>query len=207
MTNKPSKKPSVPPRPAVNRTVLVGFLVVLLFGSAVAFFAFRPAPPPTADKGTGPSTPIAAFSSGAAPVGSAVGDRIGISRFTDISGQTVVLGDGRPAALYFMATWCPSCVYGETQLRQVQSRLGRRAQLVTVDVDPVHDTPATLSAFVNRYGGAWPHVLDSSLRLVSAFGVTSLDTLILINGQGVIVSRGGPQPAGSLTSTLGSLLR
>jgi cytochrome oxidase Cu insertion factor (SCO1/SenC/PrrC family) len=139
-------------------------------------------------------------------VGSAIGDTAPVLRVHDIQGQTVGLG-GKPTVLYFMASWCSSCTYGESQLRQAQSRLGSRVNLVSIDVDPVHDTPAALAAFERQYGGEWPHVLDAGQRLVSAFGIRSLDTTLILNPGGTIVYEGGPQSGSALVQTLKGLLR
>jgi cytochrome oxidase Cu insertion factor (SCO1/SenC/PrrC family) len=139
-------------------------------------------------------------------VGAAVGDTAPLLLVSDIQGQTLSLA-GKPAVLYFMASWCSSCTYGESQLRQVQSRLGDRVNVVTVDVDPQQDTKADLSAFQSRWGGPWPHVLDMGQRLLAAFGVRSLDTTVLLNAQGTIVQVGGPEAGDALVQTLQGLLR
>ncbi len=139
-------------------------------------------------------------------VGATVGDTAPILRVRDIQGQTVALA-GKPTVLYFMASWCSSCTYGESQLRQVQSRLGSRVNLVTVDVDPQQDTAAELAAFQKQWGGPWPHVLDTGQRLVAAFGVQSLDTTVILNARGTIVHVGGAEAGGSLVQSLKGLLQ
>src|SRR5579875_149582 len=108
----------------------------------------------------------------------------------DLQGQTVTLA-GKPTVLYFMAAWCSSCTYGESQLRQVQAQLGNSVNVVSVDADPMHNSPAAVAAFASRYGGSWPHVLDEGQRLVSAFRIQALDTTIILDRQGNIVHVGG----------------
>jgi cytochrome oxidase Cu insertion factor (SCO1/SenC/PrrC family) len=138
-------------------------------------------------------------------VGHLVGDTVPISQVTDLRGGTVVLA-GKPAVVYFMAAWCSDCAYGEAQLRQVRAQLGDRVTLVSVDVDPLHDTPAAIAAFAQRYGGDWPHVLDAGQRLVVAFGVQSLDTTFVVDARGTIVNVGAPRPGADLVRTLKGLL-
>jgi thiol-disulfide isomerase/thioredoxin len=134
-------------------------------------------------------------------VGTAVGDRAPVMQVSDIGGRTLAFA-GKPTVLYFMASWCSSCAYGESQLRQVQFRFGKRVNLVSIDVDPANDTVAALEAFRQQYGGAWPHVLDRGQRLVAAFGIHSLDTMVILDGRGVIVYDGGTQPASVVDRTL-----
>jgi cytochrome oxidase Cu insertion factor (SCO1/SenC/PrrC family) len=138
-------------------------------------------------------------------VGNSPGDTAPVMRVHDIRGQTVALA-GKPTVLYFMASWCSSCTYGQSQLREVHRRLGDRVNLVTVDVDPLHDTPAALAAFDRRWGGSWPQVLDGGQRLVAAYGIRSLDTMVILNGEGTIVYDGGTRPAAALDRTLRGLL-
>jgi thiol-disulfide isomerase/thioredoxin len=139
-------------------------------------------------------------------VGAAVGDTAPILQVSDIRGRTLSL-TGKPTVLYFMASWCSSCAYGESQLRQVQSRLGGRVNVVTVDVDPQQDATADLSAFQSRWGGPWPHVLDVGQRLVAAYGVQGLDTTVVLNARGTIVHIGGPEAGASLVQSLRALVR
>lgn len=119
--------------------------------------------------------------------GSAVGDMAPAFAAKDIQGQTVTLAAGKPTLLYFVAAWCSSCAYGESQLRQVYDRYGQAVRLITVDVDPQQDTPRMVAAFAKDYGGPWPAVLDQGQRLTRLYHVTSLDSSYLVNARGVIV--------------------
>lgn len=120
-------------------------------------------------------------------VGTAVGDTAPPFSVKDIQGQTVTLAAGKPTLMYFVAAWCSSCSYGDTQLRQVYDRYGHAVRLITVDVDPQQDTPQMVATFAKNYGGPWPAVLDQGERLTQLYHVTSLDSSYLVNAQGVIV--------------------
>jgi cytochrome oxidase Cu insertion factor (SCO1/SenC/PrrC family) len=141
----------------------------------------------------------------AGSVGAAVGQAVPVQQVQDLQGRTVALA-GKPTVLYFMAAWCASCTYGESQLRHVQAVLGNRVNLVSVDVDPVTDTPEAVAAFARRYGGDWPHALDQGQRLVTAFRIRSLDTTIVLDSRGRVVYQGGPQPGAVLTRVLKDLI-
>ncbi len=121
-------------------------------------------------------------------VGTAVGDTAPTFAVQDIQGQTVTLAEGRPTILYFVAAWCSSCAYGESQLRQVYDRYGHAVRMITVDVDPQQDTPQMVATFAKNYGGPWPAVLDQGQRLTRLYHVTSLDSSYLVNPQGVIAN-------------------
>lgn len=120
-------------------------------------------------------------------VGTAVGDTAPPFSVKDIQGQTVTLAAGKPTLMYFVAAWCSSCAYGDTQLRQVYDRYGHAVRLITVDVDPQQDTPQMVAAFAKNYGGPWPAVLDQGERLTQLYHITTLDSSYLVNAQGVIV--------------------
>jgi cytochrome oxidase Cu insertion factor (SCO1/SenC/PrrC family) len=140
-------------------------------------------------------------------VGTAPGDTAPSFEIRDIQGKMVGLAQGRPTLLYFVASWCSSCAYGETQLRQVYARYGHALRLITVDVDPQQDTPAMVAAFAKDYGGPWPAVLDRHLTLTRLYQVSSLDTSFLINGKGEIVFRGSaPLPAATWEAHIQPLL-
>ncbi len=112
--------------------------------------------------------------------------------FRTIDGREVNLADlrGQPVALYFMASWCGTCV-PETQAWGQIARDGsvQGLQVFVVDVDPV-DSPEGLAGFRDRYVGAglqW--VFDADQTLTRAFGVTSLDTTVLIDSLGRVAYR------------------
>ncbi len=102
---------------------------------------------------------------------------------------TVPSPDGKPTVLLFgAATDCASCAISEQGMHQVYGQYGHRAQFVTVDVNP-GDSAADALAFARQFGGPWPHVLAQGTNLLDLYHVTSLDTMVVINGQGRLVAR------------------
>lgn len=115
-----------------------------------------------------------------------------VAAFRTIDGRDVTLTGlhGHPVALYFMASWCATCVPEAQALGQL-ARDGSvpGLQVFVVDVDPVDSTQA-LAAFRDRYvGGGLNWVFDANQTLTRAFGVASLDTTVLIDASGRVAYR------------------
>jgi peroxiredoxin len=112
--------------------------------------------------------------------------------FRTIDGRDVTLAGlrGQPVALYFMASWCGTCV-PEAQAWGQIARDGsvQGLQVFVVDVDPV-DSAQALAGFRDRYVGDGLHwVFDADQALTRAFGVASLDTTVLIDTTGRVAYR------------------
>jgi peroxiredoxin len=112
--------------------------------------------------------------------------------FRTIDGRDVTLAGLRdqPVALYFMASWCGTCV-PEAQAWGQIARDGsvQGLQVFVVDVDPV-DSAQALAGFRDRYVGDGLHwVFDADQALTRAFGVASLDTTVLIDTTGRVAYR------------------
>ncbi len=112
--------------------------------------------------------------------------------FRAIDGRDVTLADlrGHPVALYFMASWCATCV-PEAQAWGTVSREATidGLEVFVVSIDP-SDGPQALAAYRDRYVGVGPHlVADDNQVLTRAFSVTALDTTVLIDGAGRIAYR------------------
>ena len=112
--------------------------------------------------------------------------------FRTIDGRDVTLAGvrGHPVALFFMASWCATCV-PESQAWGTVSREATLdgLEVFVVSIDP-SDGPQALAAYRDRYVGVGPHlVADDNQVLTRAFSVTALDTTVLIDGAGRIAYR------------------
>ncbi|GAC1445641.1 MAG: hypothetical protein NVSMB52_07490 [Chloroflexota bacterium] len=93
---------------------------------------------------------------------------------------------GRVVLLNFWATWCKPCRIESPRLekwyRQLRDRgltvIGVNAQEGTSDVKP----------FLQRYGLAYPIVLDTNGGLMAKYNVTGLPTSVLIDDHGTVVT-------------------
>lgn len=88
------------------------------------------------------------------------------------------LDDGRPVLLNFIYTSCTAiCPVLSQTFSQVQAKLGEEAagvHMVSVSIDPEHDTPARLAEYARRHraGPQWQHYtgsLEASIALQKAF--------------------------------------
>jgi peroxiredoxin len=100
---------------------------------------------------------------------------------------------GHPVVLYFMETTCATCVQDSQQLAQVMQIANvRGATALAIDVNP-GDRPANLHAFVQTVGQPAATTLqwgiDTTGAIATAYGVQTLETMVVINAQGQIVSR------------------
>ena len=88
--------------------------------------------------------------------------------------------DGRPVVLSFIFTSCTTvCPVLSATLAQLQRRLGSardQVHLVSISIDPEHDTPERLRAHASKFGAGpeWQHyggTLAASLAAQRAFSV------------------------------------
>ena len=90
------------------------------------------------------------------------------------------MNDGRPIVLNFIFTSCGSiCPLMSSVLSQFERRLGSdggKVHLMSISIDPEHDTPARLREYAKRFhaGRQWQHytgTLDASIAAQRAFDV------------------------------------
>ncbi|MBX6773054.1 MAG: TlpA family protein disulfide reductase [Chloroflexi bacterium] len=115
-------------------------------------------------------------------------------RVTTLDGRTFQLSQarGKVVGLYFAAAWCPTCVPEAQAWTQIyQHDHARGLEVVMLDVDP-SEGPAQWADFRQRSGnGPQLWALDPGLQIAAAYGVTSLETSIIIDRQGRIAFRIG----------------
>jgi protein SCO1 len=97
-----------------------------------------------------------------------------------------VLNDGKPVVLSFIYTSCTTvCPVTSQALSELQSRLGAArdsVQLVSISIDPEHDTPERLREYAKRFGAGpgWRHYTGTpaaSRTAQQAFGVYRCDKM------------------------------
>lgn len=117
--------------------------------------------------------------------GEGVGDRVSVAA---LEGQVVLLD--------FWATWCPPCRRSIPILSELQDRYRGRIALYGVNVDDDRVSDAYMREKYEEFGGRFPTLRDARLDAQTAYGVTSLPTLILIDRAGVVrwIHRGVPDP-------------
>jgi len=170
-------------RPLVLPLVLV---LVLLGGGLMAWHVFRPTPG-GATTGVGPVAPA-------------------IDAPTVDGGRFALAAQrGKVVVLYAMAAWCTSCVPESTALGHLaQAEPAGTLTTLLVDESPQSDTPQAVRDFRTRTQGpprAW--VLDQGGAIARAYGITSLDTTVVIDRAGHVAARyTGPIDLATLQSAV-----
>jgi|DewCreStandDraft_5_1066085.scaffolds.fasta_scaffold00018_71 peroxiredoxin len=127
-----------------------------------------------------------------------------------LDGRRVSLAEwrGKPVVLYFMASWCASCVPEAQALAKVhQEYRAAGLEVLVLDVDPTM-TEQDLTNFRRFVPGAAYHwALDRGQVVTQAFQVRSLDTTIIIDRQGRIAYRDSvPTPLQTLRQAVARVL-
>jgi protein SCO1/2 len=105
------------------------------------------------------------------------------------------LDDGKPVVLDFVFTTCPAvCPVLSRTLAEVQKRAGAGVQLVSISIDPEHDTPARLKAYAKQLaaGPSWSFYtgsVEASQALQRAFDAYRGDKM---NHQALVFVRSAP---------------
>lgn len=102
---------------------------------------------------------------------------------------------GRVVLLDFWASWCGPCRRSIPALNQVHERYGDRIDMVGVNVED--GVPrSVVQAAHRRFGAEFPSVQDEGFAAQSAFGVSSIPTLVLVDAGGTVrwVDLGVPDP-------------
>jgi thiol-disulfide isomerase/thioredoxin len=117
-----------------------------------------------------------------------VGQRIDLEG-TTIDGDTFRLSRlrGKPVVLHYWATWCEPCKQDMKLLRRLQAGF-KGLQLVGVNVDVTRELA---TGFLKQNPLPWTQLYEDgaleSSRLAKAFGVQTLPTMMLIDGDGRVV--------------------
>lgn len=106
---------------------------------------------------------------------------------------------GKPAILWFMAAWCPTCVNQAEAIKQVKSDYGDKIDVLAVDLwVPQNiggqntpglnaETESDLEDFLTRHGSTeWNAALDTDTMTIN-YGITQVDSTVVIDGEGNIV--------------------
>lgn len=123
-------------------------------------------------------------------------------KLVDANGKDVLLADSldtdEPVMLNFIFTTCTTvCPVMSATFSQVQEKLGRerdKVRMVSISIDPEHDSPAQLHAYAQRFE-AGPHwsmltgTIEDSIAVQRAFNVYRGDKM---NHEPVTFIRNGP---------------
>lgn len=128
-------------------------------------------------------------------------------RLVSLDGTTVDLAAlrGRPVVLNFWASWCIPCRDEAPLLRAAQERYQPNLAFLGV---VYQDSAASAQAFVDRYGIAYPSLLDPDGRTALDYGVYGIPETYFIAADGTIRAKQiGPLDAASLERQIREALR
>lgn len=138
------------------------------------------------------------------PAGALAQDELGLPAGTaapdaqveDLDGNTVSLLDvvgGGPALIEFWASWCEQCELLQPQIDEIQERFAERINVVAVAV-AVNQSARRVRRHVDRHAPGYAFVYDANGEAVRAYQALTTSIVVLIDGEGRIVSTGvGPQ--------------
>lgn len=90
---------------------------------------------------------------------------------------------GKPVVLNFWATWCVPCQQEHRELVAAARRLEGKVNFLSV---VYQDEPAKIIAWLDRFGKAYPTVIDQGSRAAIAYGVYGVPETYVIDKNGVI---------------------
>ena len=94
---------------------------------------------------------------------------------------------GEIVVLDFMATWCGPCRASMPELVSLHEEIGDQFVMISIAVDPFHDTEKVLKDWMQTHGATWIHVRDIvAPPLIQQFGVNKIPTYFIIDGNGNI---------------------
>jgi thiol-disulfide isomerase/thioredoxin len=174
-----------------GRIVYVGHLADARLEEALR--AARTAPLPAA------AVASAAPQSAPPAVHYGVGDQLPVLTVSTLTGGTFLVGaSGKPTVVAFLSPWCESYL-AESRPRTASNCRSAREQLEARAADPqvrllgvasgLWASAEDLADYRDRYHVTIALSLDESGRLFREFRVTSVPTLLLIDGRGRIVRR------------------
>ena len=129
-------------------------------------------------------------------------------RLVSLDGATIDLAGlrGRSVVLNFWASWCIPCRDEAPLLRAAQDRY---AALDVAFLGVVYqDSAPSAQAFVDRYGIAYPSLLDPDGRTALDYGVYGIPETYFIAADGIIRAKQiGPLDAATLERQIAEALR
>lgn len=178
-------------------TVLAAALLVLVAVVALAMLAVSRTDTATDPRADAPAADGAVGGSG----------RVDQLTLTSTDGDPVVVPGEQTTVLFFMATWCASCIEGAQAMADLEETYPD-VRFVAVETSPNTSTDS-IEEFRGAAGDpSHPYVIDKGGYLLERYAVRTLDTTVVINDDGDELGRvdGTPINAGELKAFLDDTL-
>lgn len=131
-----------------------------------------------------------AATSATGPASAAVGEGEGAPvEITSVDGEALTVPSDRPTVLYFMASWCSSCIEQARAMNELEDEYADQARFIGVDV-----TPNATTAEVDRFRDLarspdHPYVIDTEQQFVEGYDIVAIDSTVVVAPDGEILGR------------------
>lgn len=100
-------------------------------------------------------------------------------------GSSLALNDlsGKIILVDLMATWCTYCITQNSILESIYDTLNGSLVILSLTIDR-SETAAMMDDYKTDKGLPWGHGLDTGASFTNYFSITSVPTLVLIDGNG-----------------------
>jgi cytochrome c biogenesis protein CcmG/thiol:disulfide interchange protein DsbE len=106
-----------------------------------------------------------------------------------LDGNAFAFPTGKPTAILFTASYCVPCLPKAEAFGRIQADAGDRIAVLAVSIDP-SDTPASFREWIDAAGNPpLAYAIDADGRLLRAFAVRALSTVVVADGDGRVVFR------------------
>lgn len=106
-----------------------------------------------------------------------------------IEGSTFDFPTGKPTAIFFTSASCGSCIPKAQAFARIQQQVGDRVAVLGVDIDP-SDTVGAFRQWIAAAGNPpFAFAQDEDSRLVKAYRVQALSTVVITDATGRVVFR------------------
>lgn len=126
--------------------------------------------------------------------GPAAGNTVDRIEITSVDGKALTVPSSRPTVLFFMASWCYTCVPQAKAMKEMEQEYADKADFVAVDVTP-ENTKTQVDQFRELAGiPGYPFVVDQTGELTQKYAVTSLDSTVVVAPDGEVLGRADSRP-------------
>lgn len=131
---------------------------------------------------------------GVAARGAVDGTSVDRIEVTSTEGEPLTVPGERPTVLYFMASWCYTCIAQAQAMKELEGQYADEAQFIAVDVTP-GNTKIQVDGFRELAGfPEHPYVVDETGEISKKYEVVSLDTTVVLAPDGEVLARADGQP-------------
>ncbi|MGQ8365116.1 TlpA family protein disulfide reductase [Glaciecola sp. 1036] len=118
--------------------------------------------------------------------------------FSEISGEEYTLSEkvsGKPALLYFWATWCPYCKKATPKIVELHNNYSDVIEVLGINVG-IDDSVELTQAYIEEFDIKFPIMFDHDNSVSQSYNVFGTPVFVVISDQGKMLYRGHVYPEG-----------